>query len=143
MIANQVEAGRRHKRSELFNQFERLENHVGGSIVSAAFEAMHQPAVSEATAARSLPQGGWRNGTSGCSFHFLALIQIVPIGVDAVIPTPSLPQFFEGFEAHHAEAQKRATLSLLTAALLLGRGETYRTLMLPEGRCEKYNARWA
>jgi len=46
-ISNQIEAGRRHKRGEFFNQFEGLENHVGGSVAPAALEAIQQPAVGE------------------------------------------------------------------------------------------------
>lgn len=47
MIPNQIAAGRRHKRSAFFNQFEGLEDHVGGSVAPAALEAIEQPAVGQ------------------------------------------------------------------------------------------------
>ena len=47
VISNQIEARRRHKCSEFFNQFEGLENHVGGSVPPAALEAIQQPTVGQ------------------------------------------------------------------------------------------------
>jgi hypothetical protein len=47
VIPNQVEAGRRHQRSELFNQLERFKNHVGCAVAPAALEAIQEPAAGQ------------------------------------------------------------------------------------------------
>ena len=47
MVPNEMKPRRRHKRGELFNQFEGLEDHMGGSVAPAALEAIQQPAVGQ------------------------------------------------------------------------------------------------
>jgi hypothetical protein len=66
MVANQIEARRRNKRGEFFNQFERFENNVGGSVPPAVLEAIQQPAIRQ----KRQSLGGHR-GAAGVSAQTL------------------------------------------------------------------------